>query len=423
MLRDIPALSDRASLVLSVYLSCLPWVCVSVVEQHDLSRSYPLLQPTESDRLAPGQLELVLSHQPGQLFLSRGCHSTELVLRCPADRVLVVVSAQFSPHTTHSHTRLNCSHNTAHSQAAEGVVLRPGERDRDIRQALNRRCSGYSRGEECRFSLLLDQAAAPSWGEGLVTVWHRCVANITTQCGRVRHTARGYLMSRAYPKYYLGGETCTYHLSVPHHQVLLLLVLDIQLPGLDSEGAQCGGTGLNIDHRAVVCGELGRQFHYVSSSSRAVLSYASHYVHPYRGWIVEIVGVGCDPDTTAPHTYLASHNHTHATYHCIAGYVFHTTLSPTTTLVCAGDTYHTPLPPCVSVTTLLSQANTSVITALLNTPPHHTHHYTWSQELFLPLFLTILTLVISISGLIILLFMKKHLSSSQGHPHSYKYHA
>ena len=48
-----------------------------------------------------------------------------------------------------------------------------------------RRCSGYSRGEECKFSLLLDVGESEVWGGGLVTISHTCVNtdNIVTECG------------------------------------------------------------------------------------------------------------------------------------------------------------------------------------------------------------------------------------------------
>lgn len=48
-----------------------------------------------------------------------------------------------------------------------------------------RRCSGYSRGEECKFSLLLDVGESEVWGGGLVTISHTCVntENIVTECG------------------------------------------------------------------------------------------------------------------------------------------------------------------------------------------------------------------------------------------------
>ena len=100
-------------------------------------------------------------------FLS-GCHSTELVLSCPPGNLMVIHSALFSPAPGPS---LNCSHHTAHSSAltsdnglTSGAPPGTAHAHTDIRQAVTRRCSGYSRGEDCKFSLLLDVAESEVWG-------------------------------------------------------------------------------------------------------------------------------------------------------------------------------------------------------------------------------------------------------------------
>ena len=52
-----------------------------------------------------------------------------------------------------------------------------------------RRCSGYSRGEECKFSLLLDVEESNVWGDGLVNILHKCVphTNIHNNCDNHRN--------------------------------------------------------------------------------------------------------------------------------------------------------------------------------------------------------------------------------------------
>ena len=397
----------------------------SVQSTHDLSQSPPPVFKPES-ALSQGQLDLVFSHPPGQLFLSRGCQSTELRLACPAHKVLIVESAHFSPAQwtlAPGLTKLNCSSQTQHSAATEGEVIIEHKRDvRDIRQALNRRCSGYSSGEECKFSLLLDQPESLSWGEGWVEILHKCVdqGHITTKCGRVRQVHRGYIMSKAYPKYYMGGQSCTWHISVPPSQVLLLRVLDLQLRGLSSEGV-CDDS-VTIDYKAVVCGELDSQFHYISNIGRAVITFKtatdSQYIYPHRGFLVEVIPVGCSPllPSSQSKAYLVYHNQTHATFQCRGRYVFSGSLSPTTTLLCTGHEYHAPLPGCVSITHLLTIANVSVVHALLSSNKTHQPIPTiWIHEVLLPLVFTISTLVLSLTGLIILLLMKKHIQSGPRH--------
>ena len=69
----------------------------SINSHHDLSNSPSPVIPGPS--LPPGHLDLVLSHPPGQLFRSRGCQATELMLKCPAYKMLIVESARFIPAT------------------------------------------------------------------------------------------------------------------------------------------------------------------------------------------------------------------------------------------------------------------------------------------------------------------------------------
>ena len=119
---------------------------ISFKTNYDLSESYPEFQ---HQVLPPGQLDLVTSRPPGKIFLSRGCQSTELRLKCPAHKVLIIESALFSPahwNPVQFIKKLNCSSQTKHSEAAEGgVILKPMPGDKDMRQALNRRCSGNQR--------------------------------------------------------------------------------------------------------------------------------------------------------------------------------------------------------------------------------------------------------------------------------------
>ena len=376
----------------------------STPPHYDLSQAAP---PPLPPSLPPGQLDLVLSHPPGQLLLSQGCQTTELLLVCPVKEVVVVESGRY----TTAMARQNCSARTMHSVPVEEVVIQ--RTGRDITQALNRRCSGYSSGEECRFSLLLDLPQSRRWGGGWVEVWHRCVPqeNITTTCGVVRQVNRGYIMSRTYPKYYLGGDSCTYHISVPPSQSLLVIVRDLQVRGLS--GGECEDS-LTIDYHTVLCGEIDSQLYYTSHTGRAVLMFSTttgYTILPNRGFLVEIVPVGCTPPTPSSHSrvFLASHNQTHATYQCWWHHVFPSTMSSTTTLLCRGTTYHTNLSRCVPINHLISQGNISVgnTTNLSHLPPP------WLEDIFLPLVLTIITLVLSITALILLIIIRSSLDRNR----------
>ena len=56
---------------------------------------------------------------------------------------------------------------------------------RDLRQALNRRCSGLANGRLCSFNLHLDHEQSQLWGSGMVDIFYRCIPkrNIEATCG------------------------------------------------------------------------------------------------------------------------------------------------------------------------------------------------------------------------------------------------
>ena len=87
-------------------------------------------------------------------------------------------------------------------------------------------------------------------------------------------------------------------------------------------------------------------------------------------------------------------------------------LSPTTTLFCTGHTYHTPLPACVPAQHLLTHSNSSVVHALHSKNTTHAQSLPtlWLEAVFLPLVLTISTLVLSLTAMILIL-MKNHFHS------------
>ena len=49
------------------------------------------------------------------------------------------------------------------------------EVSRDLRQALNRRCSGLANGRICSFNLHLDHEQSQLWGSGMVDIFYRCI--------------------------------------------------------------------------------------------------------------------------------------------------------------------------------------------------------------------------------------------------------
>ena len=236
-------------------------------------------------------------------------------------------------------------------------------------------------------------------------------------------------MSKSYPKYYLGGETCTLQISVPPSQALLILIQDVQLSGLTDEG-DCSN-GLVLDYQAVLCGELQSPLPYLSRTGRAALRITSSYgsdsfsrqVLPLRGWLIEIIPTGCTPPIPAPYSkaYLAEYNSTHATYHCLSQFVFSASNSSSVTLYCIGQNYHSTLSPCVPMrTSNLTQES------LQSWKKSFRRSFSPSllREFLLPIMLSLTTFILSVGGLIIILLMKMRIQQqpvAQPRVCSYKY--
>ena len=68
---------------------------------------------------------------------------------------------------------------TAKKTAADLIAV-----SRDLRQALNRRCSGMANGRMCSFNLHIDYEESQIWGSGLVDIFYRCIPkkDIETTC-------------------------------------------------------------------------------------------------------------------------------------------------------------------------------------------------------------------------------------------------
>lgn len=62
---------------------------------------------------------------------------------------------------------------------------------RDLRRALNRRCSGMANGRICSFNLHLDHEQSQLWGPGLVDIFYRCIPKriIETTCSPLQSSS------------------------------------------------------------------------------------------------------------------------------------------------------------------------------------------------------------------------------------------
>lgn len=161
--------------------------------------------------------------------------------------------------------------------------------------------------------MFLDGEETRSWGPGLVEVWHRCVPtrDLHTRCGtEVRATpgTRGYLLPASYPKYYLGGQACSWQVRTAAgrgSQLIVLRVIDLQLEA----GPAAGGCEdrLTLNRDLSLCGELMTEIVYTTpEQQRSVLvslntsGSNSQYLVAKRGFLVEFLSLGCPAPPLSP---------------------------------------------------------------------------------------------------------------------------
>ena len=75
----------------------------------------------------------------------------------------------------------------------------------------------------------------------------------------------------------------------------------------------------------------------------------SQYIYPLRGFLLQLIPVGCGVPPSSSQARLRNYNATHAEYQCRGeGEVFSDSLLATSFLLCVGNLYSSPaLPPCV----------------------------------------------------------------------------
>ena len=72
------------------------------------------------------------------------------------------------------------------------------------------------------------------------------------------------------------------------------------------------------------------------------------YIYPYRGFLLQLIPVGCGVPPSTSRAKLIHFNSSHAEFRCREREeVFSDSLLAVTTLLCVGNTYHKPLSPCI----------------------------------------------------------------------------
>jgi len=292
-------------------------------------------------------------------------------------------------------------------------------------------------------SLLLDGEETRSWGPGLVEVWHRCVPSrdLNTRCGtevRAAPGTRGYLLPASYPKYYLGGQSCSWQVRAAAGrggQLIVLRVIDLQL---EAGGGNSGCEDrLTLNRDLSLCGELMTEVMYTATERSVLVSLNTsgsnaQYLVPKRGFLVEFLSLGCPTPPPSPRgtgsVRLVQSNQTHATYACRQpGAVFPDTRQRVRALLCLDSVLLQPLPPLTCLLLEETATRQNLTAVLLSTGGGGggeerraeevagkdgeergssggggVDTRVWVQEVLLPLVLLTFLLILSLAALILL---------------------
>jgi len=396
-----------------------------------------------------------------QLYRSVGCVSDEIHVDCRHDANSMVVIENATFYAVPDDSWLNCSQGPLGPLAMGGLVESAGVSDsglqssifagvsgfssltnvRDLRQALNRWCSGMAQKKPCTFNLQLDHEESVSWGMGIVDVYYRCVPDyiIHRKCNsevRVKEeigfsSSSQFLMSPVYPKYYVGGRRCKWTLRSDPGQRIQLRFLDISLREEVSQSShpQCADS-IRVTERGrnllSMCGESKQDIVLLSDANKLEvrLETNSHGIFSTRGILAEFWPLGCATPTDPGNGYLHIRNHTHANYACHGGYVFQDTLERTKTLICddqRGHWYDTMAVNCVSLQYLRRYGNSTIQTLLAAkegpsqggssqritiVPPLSA---AWFSDIVIPAVIVSIVVVVSLFAVVVLLLLRRHI--------------
>ena len=240
---------------------------------------------------------------------------------------------------------------------------------------------------------------------------------------------RGYLLPASYPKYYLGGQACSWQVRAAAGrggQLIVLRVIDLQL--------EAGGGGgcedrLTLNRDLSLCGELMTEVVYMAAERSVLVSLNtsgsnSQYLVPKRGFLVEFLSLSCPAPPASPGgggVRLVQSNQTHATYACRQpGTVFPDTRQRVRSLLCLDSVLVQPLPPltCVHQPAEESGGTRANLSAVLLSGSSEQRPEAdvvsggkeemsvdtrvWVQEVLMPLVLLTFLLILSLAALILL---------------------
>ncbi|CAD1476633.1 unnamed protein product, partial [Heterotrigona itama] len=208
----------------------------------------------------------------------------------------------------------------------------------DIRQSLNRRCSGQ---KHCRYNFITDHPGAVYWNPATLRLKYACIpeAAVKKYCNeelKVVPGEGGFINSPGYPLYYLGENTCGWTFrSTPGHRIVLTFH-DLNIREPESDGSCVDIVRVREKGRTLFenCGTVvGVKV--ISNSNVITLDLvATKRLYTARGFFLQYQVLNC-PDVSAPNgSYVLNGTLTSRTFLCKFGTVFPDSKERTRILEC-----------------------------------------------------------------------------------------
>ncbi|TRY79437.1 hypothetical protein TCAL_13183 [Tigriopus californicus] len=382
------------------------------------------------------------------MFRSAGCINDEIILYCAhVNETIVIESASFY---ALPQMALNCSNGPIGPIPSMTTPVVDPLREtffpqllglprisRDLRQALNRRCSGLSKGIECSFNLRLDHPESTAWGSGLIDIFYRCAPNDWTHryCDRTKRIATNpsgaseYITSPMYPKYYVGGRSCKWSIRAEPGQRIQLRFLDISLrERVSSTDPECTDS-ISVSERGKtllrMCGESNEDIMLLSDGYTLDVNMdtRTNTIYPKRGFLAEFWPLGCPNPVGPMDGYLQYRNDTIAVYSCSLGHIFLPSLERYKQVRCWNREWDQEVGNCVSIDFLGKHGNASLVSRLMAktgyVPVSSSSHpqqriivpsvtSSWFSDVVLPVIFVGVVIILSLFAVIVLLLIKRH---------------
>ncbi|XP_054710832.1 mannan-binding lectin serine protease 1-like [Uloborus diversus] len=280
-----------------------------------------------------------------ELIRETFCWNQDFRLDCRWTNILAIHEAYF----TNDEAQVNSS---SCSHAKDGRL----PCTEDIRQTINKRCSGMS---HCHYDFAKDQPDRECRCKGIIVVAYSCVPEqkIESYCNIKLKESEGYISSPGYPRFYPKISNCTWLLESSIKQEMKLTILDVDMrPGIPTKGKVICPDALTIlenNHKVKhVCGQADEKTRIplLTTGGHIQVTFKSNEFLPSRGFLLHYKFNGCRRLAPPKLGYMVYSNNRSSMYMCCKGHVFNDTLSNSLFLQCVDGTYwNGTVQPCLSI--------------------------------------------------------------------------